>query len=101
MPANSGDVVRQSPAAGTHTAPTSPVHLYLQANNCLTVPDVTGMNLSNAAYTLKQTGFTNIPWLYECYGSTHIGAVVRQSPPAGTSYGRNQPVSLKLQANNC
>jgi beta-lactam-binding protein with PASTA domain len=65
------------------------------------LPDVIGMNLSNASYTLKQEGFTNIPWLYDCYGSTHIGAVVRQSPAAGTSYASNQPVSLKLQANNC
>lgn len=98
---STGDVVRQSPAAGTHLARTSPVHLYLQANNCLTVPDVTGMTLSNAAYTLKQAGFTNIPYLYNCYGSTHIGAVVRQSPRAGTSYDKKEPVSLKLQANNC
>jgi beta-lactam-binding protein with PASTA domain len=99
--ANTGDAVRESPAAGTHIAPASPVHLYLQANNCSAVPDVIGMNLSDAAYTLKQAGFTNIPWLYECYGSTHIGAVARQSPPAGTSYASNRPVSLKLQANNC
>jgi Protein kinase domain/PASTA domain len=101
---NPGDVVGQSPPAGAHiarTPPASPVRLYLQAGNCYTVPDVVGMNLSNASYTLKQAGFTNIPWLYDCYGSTHIGAVVRQSPPAGTSYGRTQPVSLKLQANSC
>jgi beta-lactam-binding protein with PASTA domain len=52
-------------------------------------------------YTLKQAGFTNIPYVYQCYGSPHIGAVLRQSPKAGTSYGDTQPVSLKLQANNC
>ncbi len=95
------DVVRQVPAAGARPALTSPVQLYLQADNCRTVPDVIGMNLSNAAYTLKQAGFTNIPYLYDCYGSPDTGAVVRQSPAAGTSYGSNQPVSLKLQANNC
>jgi eukaryotic-like serine/threonine-protein kinase len=99
--ANISDVVRQVPAAGARIVPTSPVHLYLQANDCHTVPDVIGMNLSNASYTLKQEGFTNIPWLYDCYGSNHLGAVVRQSPAAGTSYASNQPVSLKLQANNC
>jgi serine/threonine protein kinase len=99
--ANSGDVVRQFPTAGARVAPVSPVHLYLQADNCYTVPDVLGMNLSAASYTLRQEGFTNIPWLYECYGSTNVGAVVRQSPPAGTSYASNEPVSLDLQANNC
>jgi beta-lactam-binding protein with PASTA domain len=98
---DTGDVVRQVPAAGSPTAPALPVHLYLQADNCLTVPDVVGMTLSDAAYTLKQIGFTNIPYLYQCYGSRQIGDVVTQSPAAGTSYGSNQPVSLKLQANNC
>ena len=51
--------------------------------------------------TLKQAGFDNIPYLYGCYGSSRIGDVVSQSPTAGTSYGSTQPVSLKLQANNC
>ena len=98
---NINDVVRQVPAAGAKADPTAPVHLYLQANNCATVPNVIGMTLSDAAYTLKQDGFTNIPYLYQCDGSSHIGAVVKQSPAAGTSYGKTQPVSLKLQANNC
>jgi eukaryotic-like serine/threonine-protein kinase len=95
------DVVRQVPGPGAQIALSAPVRLYLQAKNCSTVPNVIGMNLSNAAYTLKQEGFSNIPYLYQCYGSPDIGAVVRQSPAPGTSYGENQPVSLKLQANNC
>ena len=98
---NFSDVVQQTPAAGTHIAPTSPVHLYLQANNCHTVPDVIGMNLSNAAAALKQAGFTDIPYVYKCYGSTDINAVVRQSPTAGTNHSHLQPVSLELQARNC
>jgi serine/threonine protein kinase len=96
-----GDVVRQVPGAGAHLALTAPVQLQLQANNCHTVPSVVGMDLSDAAYTLKQDGFSNIPYLYDCYGSPDTGAVVRQSPAAGTSYGSTQPVSLKLQADNC
>jgi len=95
------DVIRQAPGAGTRIALTAPVQLYLQANNCDTVPGVIGMNLSNAAYTLKQAGFDNIPYLYGCYGSSETGDVVSQSPGAGGSYGSTQPVSLKLQANNC
>jgi serine/threonine-protein kinase len=57
--------------------------------------------LSGAAATLKGDGFDNIPYLYGCYGSSEIGDVVSQSPGAGGSYGSTQPVSLKLQANNC
>jgi serine/threonine-protein kinase len=95
------DVARQAPDARARLALTSPVRLYLQAKNCHTVPRVTVMELSSAAYTLKQAGFHNLPYRYGCHGSTHIGAVIRQSPAAGTSYGSTQPVSLKLQANNC
>ena len=95
------DVVRQSPGAGATIALTAPVQLYLQAQNCATVPNVLGMDLSDAAYTLKQLGFTNIPYVYGCYGSSQINDVVSQSPVSGTSYGTTQPVSLKLQANNC
>jgi len=95
------DVVRQAPGAGAVLAKTAPVQLYLQANNCHTVPNVIGMNLSNAAYTLKQAGFSNLPYLYQCYGSSNIGGVVSQSPAPGTSSGSTQPVSLRLQASNC
>ena len=96
-----GNVIRQDPGAGARIAFTAPVQLYLQANNCDTVPNVIGMTLSNAAYTLKQAGFDNIPYVYDCYGSSEIGDVVSQAPGAGVSYGSTQPVSLKLQANNC
>jgi eukaryotic-like serine/threonine-protein kinase len=95
------DVVRQAPGAGAVIAKTAPVQLYLQADNCHTVPNVIGMNLTNAAYTLKQAGFSNIPYLYGCYGSPNIGGVVSQSPAPGTSDGSTQPVSLRLQASNC
>ena len=95
------DVVRQAPGAGAVIALTAPVQLYLQADNCHTVPNVIGMNLSSAAYTLKQAGFSNIPYLYQCYGSSNIGGVVSQSPAPGTSDGSTQPVLLRLQANNC
>jgi len=95
------DVVRQYPGAGARIALTAPVQLYLQADNCDTVPNVIGMNLSDAAYTLKQAGFDDIPYVYGCYGSSQIDDVVSQSPGAGGSYGSTQAVSLKLQADNC
>ena len=57
--------------------------------------------LSAAASALRARGFDNIPYLYECYGSSNIGAVVSQSPAPGTTSGSTQAVSLRLQANNC
>jgi eukaryotic-like serine/threonine-protein kinase len=95
------DVIQQNPGAGASIALTSPVQLYLQANNCATVPDVIGFQLTNAETALQNQGFTNYNWYYGCYGSSLIGAVVSQSPTGGTSYGKTQLVSIKLQANNC
>lgn len=95
------DVVQESPGAGALIVVTAPVQLDLQAKNCSTVPSVIGMNLSSAADALHGAGFSNIPWVDGCYGSSEIGAVVTQSPAAGASYGENRAVSLKLQAKNC
>jgi eukaryotic-like serine/threonine-protein kinase len=98
---NIGDVVKQAPGSGTIIALTSPVHLYLQANNCYRVPDVVGLNLSSAEYQLKQAGFSNIQYMYNCYDSPNIDEVVRQSPGSGSSYGSTQPVAIDLQDTNC
>jgi eukaryotic-like serine/threonine-protein kinase len=98
---NYGDIVRQDPAAGTVIALTAPVHLFLQANNCHRVPDVIGLTLSAAESQLKNAGFSNIQYRYQCYGSSQTNEVVRQSPGQGTSYGSTQPVAINLQADNC
>ena len=96
-----GDIVRQDPAAGTVIALTAPVHLFVQANNCRRVPDVGGLTLSAAEYQLKHAGFSNIQYMYRCYGSSHRNEVVHQSPGPGRSYGSTQPVAINLQADNC
>ena len=57
----SGDVVRQAPAAGAHIARTSPVHLYLQADNCHGVPDVIGMTLLGSRPPSSQAIITTSP----------------------------------------
>jgi serine/threonine protein kinase len=92
---------RQDPGGGMIITLTAPVHLYLQANNCHRVPDVGELTLSAAEYQLKQAGFSNIQYMYRCYGSPNIGDVVHQSPAPGSSYGSTQPVAINLQANNC
>ena len=95
------DVVRQVLGPGTQITPTAPVQLYLRGRQLPHRAERHGMNLSNAAYTLKQAGFSNIPYVYGCYGSSSTGDVVSQSPAAGSCYGDTQAVSLRLQANNC
>jgi beta-lactam-binding protein with PASTA domain len=96
--ANAGDVVQQDPAPGVTIALASPVRLSLQAANCYTIPDVIGLTLPAAESDLYQTGFTNVSHIYACHGSPYLGAVLQQSPAAGTSYGSNQPITVYLQA---
>jgi beta-lactam-binding protein with PASTA domain len=99
---NIGQVVRQIPAPGAQVARTTHVRLYLQANNCaVTVPNVAGMSFSAAVAAILRAGFHHYHWTYKCLGSSNIGAVVTQSPAAGTSYGAEETVSIQLQANNC
>jgi eukaryotic-like serine/threonine-protein kinase len=100
---NFGDVVTESPGAGTRLALTSPVHLYLQADNCVTMPDVAGFSLASAESTLEAVGFApaDITWRDACYGAYPVNEVVTQSPPAGTSDGKTQLVALGVEANNC
>ncbi len=98
---NIGEVVRQDPAAGARAAVSTRVHMYLQADNCPTpVPNVIGLDQTSAVSTLEQAGF-DVHWEYECLGSSDIGAVITQSPTAGTSYPRGDTVDIDLQANNC
>jgi serine/threonine-protein kinase len=96
-----GTVVRQDPAPGARAARTNPIHLYLEANDCATLPDVRGQRLDSAAAALRQAGATNIPYVYECLGSPDIGAVISQSPDPGTTQIATSPVRLELQANDC
>jgi PASTA domain len=95
------EVVRQDPAAGARAALTTRVHMYLQADNCPTpVPNVIGLDQTSAVSAVEQAGF-KVHWEYECLGSSNIGAVITQTPKAGTSYPRGDTVSIDLQANNC
>ncbi|WP_307874256.1 PASTA domain-containing protein [Frankia sp. AgW1.1] len=89
------------PRGGAGGAPPDPVHLYLEANNCGTVPDVRGLSLDSAAAALKARGLNNIPYVYECLGSPSAGVVVSQAPAPGTNQLATEPVSLELQADNC
>jgi beta-lactam-binding protein with PASTA domain len=94
-------VVVQTPSAGEKAAFNTPVRLQVEANNCAVVVDVVGQQLDAAAKKLKAAGFGNIPYRYECLGSSNIGAVVTQSPAGGMDTTTDTPINLRLQANDC
>jgi PASTA domain len=98
-----GAVVRQTPGGGARVPRTTHVDIYLQANNCgvAAVPKMLGMNLAAARSALAAAGFDSYSWLYGCYRSPKIGAVVRQTPGGGARVRQTTHVNIYLQANNC
>ena len=99
---NIDKVVRQSPGGGAQVSRTTPVKIFLQADNCLaTVPNMLGMTLAQARSALYAVDFAKYSWLYGCYGSSNIDKVVRQSPGGGAQVSRTTPVKIFLQADNC
>jgi serine/threonine protein kinase len=95
-----GVVFSQSPS-GVAVAPSTPIILKLEAFDCEFVPNLIGLNQAQAESALNNLGFY-YQWLYECYGSPNIGAVVDQSPAAGTDASTiATTVYFYMQANNC
>jgi serine/threonine-protein kinase len=65
------------------------------------VPTVTGQSLDQAAANLRAAGFNDVPYVYDCYGSNNVNAVVSQSPAGGGRAPAATPIRLQLQANDC
>ena len=99
---NIDKVVSQSPGGGAQVPRTTPVKIFLQADNCLaTVPNMLGMTLAAARSALYAVDFAKYSWLYGCYRSSNIDKVVSQSPGGGAQVPRTTPVKIFLQADNC
>jgi serine/threonine-protein kinase len=64
------------------------------------VPNVVGLTLDAAAAQLNGAGFHNLPYDYNCYGSSKHGTVVTQTPSGG-SVDPSTPIVLKLEADDC
>ncbi len=95
-----GQVVAQEPAGGSRAAASTPIRIFLQADNCAYIPLVIGMDLDAAAASLQAAGFNDIPYVYDCFGSSDKGTVVNQEPSGG-QVTLATPIRLQLQANNC
>jgi serine/threonine protein kinase len=95
-----GVVFSQTPSGGVVTL-TTPIALRMEDHDCEFVPNLIGLDQPTAAATLDFYLFPNYNWLYECYGSPSIGAVVSQSPQPGADVHIGTQVSFFLQANDC
>jgi eukaryotic-like serine/threonine-protein kinase len=90
-----GEVVEQSPRAGTVADEGSTVTLSVSTGPGLgTVPDVVGENVGHAEKLLKQRGFRFS--VRKHYSSATKGNVISQNPPANSHHARGTSVTLTV-----
>ncbi len=94
-------VAAQDPAGGTLVLPGSQVMLTISVGMCVVVPDVTGQTLLQAGLQLDQAGLTLGNRTEECSGSVPQGAVMAQSPVAGTRVMAGTAVDLSISTGPC
>jgi serine/threonine-protein kinase len=94
-----GEVIRTYPAIGARTRDGSVVTIIESLGPVkITVPPVTGMQLTQAEATLKQNGL--IPGTVSNAPSTTVpaGIVTATNPVAGTSWPKTSPVGITVSA---
>ncbi len=90
-----GDVISESPSAGTSVVPGSAVNLVVSLGPVMvTVPDVTGLTQASATSTLTSAGLTVGTVTTQSSSTAAAGDVISQSPSAGTSVSQGSTVSL-------
>ncbi|HEY2631220.1 MAG TPA: Stk1 family PASTA domain-containing Ser/Thr kinase [Solirubrobacteraceae bacterium] len=92
-----GDVISQSPAAGTSVKVGSVVTLVVaQAPAKTAVPSVVGQSEVEASETLSGAGFTVKTVTREVTETSKVGFVVQQSPEAGHKLAKGEAVTIAV-----
>lgn len=92
-----GFVARQTVAAGQLIPKGQPVSVAL-AEDLPKVPDLTGLNATDAAVRITQAGFKMELGEPQRREGAAEGSVVEQSPKAGTALEKEKPIVLHLAA---
>lgn len=88
-----GCVIRQDPEAGTSVNAGSIVTIYVSTGYTASVPNVSGMEESEACSAITSAGL--VPDIcYESSSTVSKGYVIRQDPGAGTSISQNDYVTI-------
>ena len=88
-----GCVIRQDPEAGTSVNAGSIVTIYVSTGYTTSVPNVNGMEESEACSAITSAGL--VPDVcYESSSTVGKGYVIRQDPGAGTSISQNDYVTI-------
>lgn len=97
-----GEIVKQTPAAGTKIHPTEQLILYVSkggggGGDLLTVPVCVGEQQNDVLPDLRLDGFNNIK-TDEVESDEAAGTIVRQIPKAGVKIHPNDPLILYISA---
>jgi len=92
-----GDVMAQSPAAGTHVAPNTPVSLQVSNGPCnASVPTVVGMTEATAESQLSAKRLAAHPVTVSACAPSADGKVVAQTPHGGITEPKGTAVTIDV-----
>ena len=94
-PAPPGEVIRQTPSAGSTLSRGSTVSIVVsKGEREVTVPDVVGQERAEAVQTLRDAGLTPTVEEQETESFDQLGSVITQFPPAGAEVEQGTSVTL-------
>ncbi len=97
-----GSVISQFPKAGSLVPAGSQVNLTVSSGYCpVTVPDVLGLNYTEAESQITLVGLTIGNIEYSCDETITENAVISQDPYAGTEIIYGSPVNLVISTGPC
>ena len=96
-----GQVISQSPQAGTPVSLGIPVSIVVSGGACLSAPAVTDQSLTDAQALLQRSGFSVGAVGQSCSDTVPEGEVISQSPPAGTSVTAGAAFDLVISSGPC
>lgn len=92
-----GLIVRQEPQAGSQVEANTTIYYYRSAGAAAKpIPNVVGLNLSDAQSELNANGFTNITITQASHETAAINTVIGISPDAGQSVDTATPITLTV-----
>jgi len=91
-----GNVISQTPAGGTSATRGALVTITVATEAPVSIPNVVGKSRDAAESELSQAGLTPRVSLVTVQDPTQAGIVISQTPDAGTSVRRGQPVRIMV-----
>ncbi len=92
-----GEVIRQSPSAGTQVAPGSSVSIVVSKGaQKIAVPNVIGKQRSDAVSVLRAAGLTPVVQEQDTDVTSQVGRVTDQFPPPGSKVDASADVTIVI-----